>query len=165
MSIKNHVSKIMVMFVLCGAILVQPAQAYAWGHGGWGGGWHGGWGWGGGGWPVLGVTVLGAAATAVWIANHQYYYYDGAYYDNTPQGYVEVTPPAVNVNQGYVVTPQYDETRNQVSGDILSVNVPNVRSGYTTVVIKRSGNGYVGPQGEFYTEFPKVSQLQLMYGK
>jgi len=37
--------------------------------------------------------------------------------------------------------------------------------GYNAVVLKPSGKGYVGPQGEFYSEFPKVSQLQLMYGK
>lgn len=49
--------------------------------------------------------------------------------------------------------------------DEFTVNVPNDRGGYTAVVIKRSGNGFTGPQGEFYPEFPKVSQLKIMYGK
>jgi hypothetical protein len=177
MLIKKLVGNVIMMGLLSMALLVQPTQAFAdrghgggargWhdggGHGGWHGSWgHGrGWGWG----PVVGIAALGATATAMWIADHQYYYDDGLYYDYTPQGYVVVTPPVIVENQGYVVTQQYDATQGQVSGDIFSVNVPNLRGGYTKVVIKRSGNGFVGPQGEFYPEFPKVSQLQLMYGK
>jgi len=49
--------------------------------------------------------------------------------------------------------------------DEFTVNIPNNHGGYTAVVIKRSGNGFTGPQGEFYPEFPKVSQLEIMYGK
>ncbi len=49
--------------------------------------------------------------------------------------------------------------------DTLSVNIPNDNGGYTVVVLKRSGNGFVGPQGEFYPDFPKISQLKAMYGK
>ncbi len=48
----------------------------------------------------------------------------------------------------------------------FSINVPKSQgSGYVVIVIKRSGNGFSGPQGEFYTEFPKVAQLQAMYGQ
>ena len=36
---------------------------------------------------------------------------------------------------------------------------------YTAVVIHKKGNGYAGPQGEFYPEFPKVEHLKVMYGK
>jgi hypothetical protein len=46
----------------------------------------------------------------------------------------------------------------------FTVNVPNDHGGFTAVVIKRSGNGFTGPQGEYYPEFPKVFQLQIMYG-
>jgi len=51
------------------------------------------------------------------------------------------------------------------SGDMVTVNVPNSTGGYTAVVLKRSGNGYVGPQGEFYAQVPTTAQLQAMYGK
>lgn len=54
---------------------------------------------------------------------------------------------------------------DQGSGDSVTVNVPNKNGGYTPVVLKKSGSGYVGPQGEYYSEFPKVSQLQAMYSK
>jgi hypothetical protein len=46
----------------------------------------------------------------------------------------------------------------------FTVNVPNAQGGYTAIVIKQSGEGYLGPQGEYYAEFPKVSQLQAVYG-
>ncbi len=49
--------------------------------------------------------------------------------------------------------------------DTLSVNIPNDNGGYTVVILKRSGNGFVGPQGEFYPGFPRISQLKAMYGK
>jgi len=45
------------------------------------------------------------------------------------------------------------------------INIPNAKGTYTPVALKRSGTGFVGPQGEFYTEFPRVEQLKLMYGK
>jgi len=45
-----------------------------------------------------------------------------------------------------------------------TVNIPNTRGWYNTVVIKRSGDGFVGPQGEYYPEFPKIFQLQMKYG-
>ncbi|MFH0753852.1 MAG: DUF6515 family protein [Candidatus Omnitrophota bacterium] len=48
---------------------------------------------------------------------------------------------------------------------VVTVNIPDNHGGFVPVVIKRSGNGFVGPQGEFYPEFPKVSQLQTIYVK
>ena len=47
----------------------------------------------------------------------------------------------------------------------FTVNIPNRHGGYTAVVIKRTGSGYTGPQGEYYPEFPKVFQLEIIYGK
>ena len=44
------------------------------------------------------------------------------------------------------------------------VNIPNNAGGFTPIRIQKYGNGYVGPQGEFYYPFPQVSQLKAMYG-
>ena len=49
--------------------------------------------------------------------------------------------------------------------EVLTVNIPNSRGGYTAVTLKRSGNGFVGPQGEYYAEHPTVEQLKVLYGK
>ena len=48
--------------------------------------------------------------------------------------------------------------------DSFTVNVPNSQGGYTALVIQSSGSGYVGPQGEYYSSFPSVPQLQATYG-
>lgn len=46
----------------------------------------------------------------------------------------------------------------------FTVNIPNAQGGYTAIVITQSGDGYVGPQGEYYPQFPSVYQLQNVYG-
>jgi hypothetical protein len=51
------------------------------------------------------------------------------------------------------------------SGDTVTVNVPNDNGGYTTVVLKRSGNGFIGPQGEYYDQVPTTEQLKAMYSR
>jgi hypothetical protein len=51
------------------------------------------------------------------------------------------------------------------STDDITLNIPNAAGGYTSVMIKSSGKGFIGPQGEFYPEFPRVSALKVIYGK
>ena len=73
-----------------------------------------------------------------------------------PQQVIVAQPAPVVVSQ--VPTTTY-------AGDTATVNVPNSNGGYTAIVLKRSGNGYVGPQGEYYDQIPTTAQLQAMYGK
>ncbi|MBF0532651.1 MAG: hypothetical protein HQL23_06070 [Candidatus Omnitrophica bacterium] len=47
----------------------------------------------------------------------------------------------------------------------FTINVPNGKGGFTPVVLKRMAGGFVGPQGEYYKEFPKIEQLRVMYAK
>ena len=76
----------------------------------------------------------------------------------------EPPPQQVIVAQpGPVVVSQVPTTT--YAGDTVTVNVPNSNGTYTAVVLKRSGNGYVGPQGEYYEQIPATAQLQAMYGK
>jgi hypothetical protein len=72
-----------------------------------------------------------------------------------PPAQVVVAQPAPVVVQGPSAT---------YSGDTVTINVPNSNGGYTAVVLKRSGAGYVGPQGEYYDQVPTTAQLQAMYG-
>jgi len=84
----------------------------------------------------------------------------GAAVGSTIQKPVYEEPAPVVVAQPAPVVPS--ET---YSGDTVTVNVPNSNGGYTAVVLKRSGNGYLGPQGEYYDQVPTTAQLQAMYGK
>jgi hypothetical protein len=140
---------------------------------------------------VLVNPPVGAYVTAIppdfhpIIINGVTYYADnGVYYVLTRHhGYKVVEPPVVYVQQPaevvvaqpqqvvvtqpapVVTTVTTVQAPAVVAQDTFPINVPNNTGGYTTVVIKRSGKGYMGPQGEFYAEFPKVTQLKAMYVK
>jgi len=49
--------------------------------------------------------------------------------------------------------------------DAFTVNIPNSKGTYTPVTLKKSGNGFIGPQGEYYPQFPSIEQLKVMYAK
>jgi len=76
----------------------------------------------------------------------------------------EPPPPPVVVEQPATVVTQAPPSATY-AGDTVTVNVPNSNGGYTAVVLKRSGNGWLGPQGEYYDQVPTTAQLQAMYGK
>jgi hypothetical protein len=97
------------------------------------------------------------------IVNGRTYYTDnGVYYLLTHRGYKVVAAPVVYAQPQQVV---YTQPAPAYAQDAFPINVPNNAGGYTTVVIKKSGNGYVGPQGEFYAQFPSVAQLKAMYAR
>jgi len=99
------------------------------------------------------VTTIPAGYQPIVINGITYYTNEGIYYQYTPRGYVVVPQP------GVVVMPQGAQLNEQE----FIVNIPNLRGGYTPVVIRRAGSGFVGPQGEYYAVFPSVEQLRAMY--
>ncbi len=131
--------------------------------------------------PTDAVLVSPPIYEPVVVNGVTYYLYDGAYYIYNGYSYQPVAPP-VTVAQPQPVTVIQPPavTENQVQGtdvvitnlgtasdiaDSFTINIPNDKGGYTAVTLKKSGNGFIGPQGEFYTKFPSVSQLKVMYGK
>ena len=116
--------------------------------------------------PRYVVVSPSSSFQPVVINGTTYYVNNGAYYIYTQYGYQAVAAPVGAVQP--VVTQNVVASSVPATvdtGDSFSVNVPNDKGGYNAVVLKRSGSGFVGPQGEFYPEFPKISQLKLMYGK
>ena len=131
----------------------------------------------------------------VYYGGVPYYYYDGIYYRPYSNGYMVVQAPSVTtapvmVQQPYTTVAQPVMTQQPYAasqpvmaapvesantiqtvspattqGEPFTVNVPNSKSGWTSVTLTRSGTGFIGPQGEYYQEFPKVKQLKEMYGK
>ncbi|MBF0532650.1 MAG: hypothetical protein HQL23_06065 [Candidatus Omnitrophica bacterium] len=141
--------------------------------------------------PPIGavVTTIPPEYSPVMINGVTYYTDNGIYYVYTPQGYqvvpqpmtivpaapvvaapapqVVASQPAATAEQPPVIVPAQGtlSTSNGSADETFTVNIPNKQGGYTAVTMKKSGIGFLGPQGEFYAEFPKVSQLQVMYGK
>ncbi len=173
--------KILLVFLIAGLFLIQPTDSYAWDHGrghshayvslnlGWPGPYYGygpyyryyGDPYYYPSYPAY-TVVESPSFQAVVVNGATYYVNNGVYYVYTQYGYQAVQAP-VGIPSATVQA--QTATVSAEGDDALTVNVPNDKGGYNAVIIKRSGQGFVGPQGEFYSEFPKVSQLKLMYGK
>lgn len=129
--------------------------------------------------PDAGTLVSPALYEPVVINGVTYYLNNGTYYVYNGYGYQPVVMPSTMAVQP--VTPAVTAAViNQIQSeapaitapagtsqetDSITVNIPNNRGGYTAVTLKKSGNGFIGPQGEYYPEFPKVAQLVIIYGK
>ncbi len=118
------------------------------------------------------TVVASSSYQPVVVNGVTYYVNNGVYYIYTQYGYQAVASPVMAAPQPQVVSaPSVQPATVTVSSaststdDSFTINVPNDKGGYTAVLLKKSGTGFVGPQGEFYADFPKVSQLRLMYGK
>ena len=47
----------------------------------------------------------------------------------------------------------------------VTVGIPSAKGGEVSVILKKYGDGFLGPRGEFYPEFPKLELLRNLYGK
>ena len=135
--------------------------------------------------PVGAVVASIPTCKAVIIDGLAYYPVNGNVYLETRSGYqvvaaprelivetppVVVAPPAVvQVPPAVVAVPAAPAMPPAAipapANNTFTVNVPNTKGTYTAVTLTRSGSGFIGPQGEYYTEFPPVEQLKVMYGK
>ena len=172
--------------ILALALALPCQDAFAQRHGGGGRGWDGGsrhyynnGGWYRHGWFGFDIAVSALAigalidslpprSTTVVVAGTPYYYYDNYYYKPYPYGGYVVVPPPV-LTQPVMVMPQaapaaIAQPQPQTQEE-STINIPNTRGGYTAVMLKKAGTGYVGPQGEYYSDNPTVEQLKVLYGK
>lgn len=112
------------------------------------------------------VTAIPTGYPPVIIDGVPYYTINGVTYMQTSFGYQVVPPPtAITTSNVTVVQTAPAAPPPPPAADTYVVNIPNARGTYTAVTLKRAGNGFIGPQGEYYPEFPRVDQLKLMYAK
>jgi hypothetical protein len=178
MNMIKQISKFKVIIILCLALALCSQEAFAWRGGRGGRNYYRDGRWYRHGWLGFDIAVsalaLGAIVESlppryqtVYVSGAPYYYYDNYYYRPYPNGGYVVVPPPVAA-QPVVVMPETApvviQPQQQIP-EILTINIPNSRGGYTAVTLKRSGNGFVGPQGEYYPEHPTVDQLKALYGK
>lgn len=177
--------------ILLAAFVFSYSDAYAWGggdhghgHGHYyyrGGRWYdNGWFWGGAAITALTIGAMVASLPpryeVVYVGGAPYYYCDNVYFRQCPQGYVVVPTPViaaapVAVQPGVVmpaapIMPAAPVAQPQEQGAGTAViNVPNTHGTFTPVTLTKYGNGYIGPQGEYYEGNPTVEQLRTLYGK
>ena len=112
--------------------------------------------------PATVVKDIPAGYQPTVVNGVTYYMNNGLYYLYTPYGYQVIQPPPEGVQIPLVAA---DKTAVTGAGEeTFTVNIPNARGGYTSVIMRRSGKGFVGRQGEFYPEFPTEEQLKALYG-
>jgi hypothetical protein len=116
------------------------------------------------------VTSLPPGAQQVLVGDTLGYVVNGVTYRKTVNGYEVMPPPAPVVQQVVTAAPpavvaEPPPALSAPTNDVFTVNIPNAKGGFTPILLKRSGKHFIGPQGELYTEFPRVEQLKLQYGK
>ena len=121
------------------------------------------------------LLIICPATSFAWYNNGGYWDYYGSGRDHPYSAYID-RDNYIGYADYAPIEPDFDDVALQqinqapappaaAQPNEFIVNVPNDRGGYTAVVIKKSGNGFTGPQGEYYPEFPKVFQLEIVYGK
>jgi hypothetical protein len=98
-------------------------------------------------------SIPSSCSTQV-INGINYYVNNGIYFTLTSEGYRVVQGPAEQPGPSSI-----DADQNS-----FVVNIPNASGGYTAIKLTQSDKGYLGPQGEFYSQFPSIMQLRSMYG-
>lgn len=101
------------------------------------------------------VSVIPAGYRTIVYNDVTYYTYDRTYYQQEPQGYRVVTPPpaAAAKNSAAVEAPE----------KTIVVNVPNPNGSYIPITLQKYSDGYQGPKGEYYPDYPTLEQLKAMY--
>lgn len=114
--------------------------------------------------PPIGATIHGlpGGCRSIYRNGIRYYTYNNVYYQSIGGGYRIVDPVVVTP---VVLQPTVTYAPTALVQDSFFLNIPSKKGGYVEVALKKSGAGFVGPQGEFYSDFPSVEQLQLMYAK
>jgi len=82
-----------------------------------------------------------------------------------PRHEAVVEQPVVVQQPVVIKQPAGIPTPSNPIGETFVVNILNSNGSYTSVTLVKSGDGYVGPQGEFYPGRPSVDQLRVLYGK
>jgi hypothetical protein len=135
---------------------------------------HGYYGWGSY-WPYWStgdyLAYIPDYYTTVYVDGTPYYYCDGSYFMPYSNGYMVVPPPTSAPSEDQEAPAQAPPEEKPVaaqpksaSNDTTTIGVPNSKGGFTQVRLVKHKNGYIGPQGEFYTGHPTVAALKALYG-
>lgn len=126
------------------------------------------------------IIRLPRYARTVWHNNLRYYHHNDVYYRHSDCGYYRVSAPVIHeyktvyksrpvVKEVYKSEPRtkeiYVDDSTESGVDEFVINIKDSRGEYVGVKIKKYHHGYLGPQGEYYDEFPEVAQLKAMYVK
>ena len=92
-----------------------------------------------------------------YMARHRAYHPRGAFV--IPREYISIAIGGLKLcyREGALRSRNIERT--------VVINVPNHNGSYTPIALRKSGSGYIGPQGEYYHGNPTVTQLRALYGR
>lgn len=105
------------------------------------------------------------------VNGQEYHIYNNISYVESPNGgytIVETPPTAPKMHKEQGLT-NSDPAKNKYneykfkSPDDLSVKIPNNDGTFTLVPLKKTDDGFIGPQGEKYENFPSINDLKKRY--
>ncbi len=127
------------------------------------------------------VNTIPEDFNPVTINGVTYYADNGIYYIQTSGGFKVVPSPIKASIQASPSVPPKEAAPASVevvspsqasvavspdsSDETIIVNVKNSAGAIVPVVLKRTDKGFLGPNGEIYPDFPKLKQLQALYGR
>ena len=144
--------------------------------------------------PPIGafVAILPDGYTTFSIGGIPYFHFRGIYFRPCTNGYVVVSAPrqaavspSPSIDRSQLDTTKEDTKNTSTntvsaasldnsmlsketegsSADTVVINIPNKDGSYSQVTLVKHGEGYLGPQKEYYEGHPTVEQLQVLYGK
>ena len=136
MLVKNHLSKVIILCVAGIIFLTQPVQSFESGLEF--------------GLPVVVTVALGTNTRTFLMTGPQKHDHEVINLNYPPKRDEEVPPPdgaTIMISSVPVVI------QNQVSKDVFMINIPNDKGGYSSVMLQKSGNKFIGLPGEFLPNF------------
>ena len=136
MIVKSHLSKIVILGVAGMTFLTKPVLSYESGLEF--------------GLPAVGTVALGTNTRTFLMTGPQKHDHEVINLNYPPKRDEEVPPPdgaTIMISSVPVVI------QNQVSKDVFMINIPNDKGGYSSVMLQKSGNRFIGLPGEFLPNF------------
>jgi hypothetical protein len=82
------------------------------------------------------------------------------YYAPGPAAYAAAAPPPATTS-----APQPTAPAAIPANETFEIHIPNANGSFTSITLRKTEKGFLGPQGEFYADHPTEDQLKTRYGK
>ena len=105
--------------------------------------------------PVMETLALETTTSKLLVISQQKHINNGIYPEYPSQKNVEESIPD---GAEFMISSVPVIIQNQVTKNTFTANIPNDQGGYSTVMLRKSGNRFIELQGEFYPTISLISQ-------
>jgi hypothetical protein len=87
------------------------------------------------------------------------------YYASVPAAYPAATQLPMAAPTMSAPAPQPAAPAAVPASETFEIHLPNPNGSFTSITLRKTERGFLGPQGEFYADHPTEDQLKTRYGK